>query len=68
MLFIQASEDGKSAVEKFPSAKAVDDIDRLADRLLTAVGPGEHDELGLPPRGGIARMVRNLLDRLTAHR
>lgn len=68
MLFIHASEDGKSAVEKFPSAKAVGDIGRLADRLLTAVGPGEHDKLWAPPRGGIAGMVRALLDRLTARR
>jgi pilus assembly protein CpaE len=60
MLFVQASDAGKSAVERSPSAKAIGDIDRLADRLLAAVGAGEHGR-----RGGIAGSVRNLFDRLT---
>jgi MinD-like ATPase involved in chromosome partitioning or flagellar assembly len=58
-LFFQASDDGKSAVEKSPDAKAVGDIDRLADRLLAALA-GETIGFGRQTRGGI---LRNLFGR-----
>jgi pilus assembly protein CpaE len=62
-LFYQASDAGISAVESAPGDKAVGDIDRLVDRLLTALSSGEHGGLGSQARGGIAGSVRALFGR-----
>lgn len=62
-LFFRASDAGISAVEVSPRNKAVGDVERLADRLLTALSAGEHGGLGNQPRGGIAGSVRALLGR-----
>ena len=64
-LFYQASDAGVSAVENTPDARAVGDIERLADRLLVALSSGEHGGLGQQRRRGIAGSVRAWLDRLT---
>jgi MinD-like ATPase involved in chromosome partitioning or flagellar assembly len=64
-LFYQASDAGVPAVERAPGAKAVGDIDRLADRLLIALNAGEHGGLGNQERGGIASSVRALFGRFT---
>jgi pilus assembly protein CpaE len=62
-LFYKASDAGISAVESSPGDKAIGDIGRLVDRLLTALDAGEHGGLGHRPRGGIAGSVRALFDR-----
>jgi pilus assembly protein CpaE len=64
-LFYQASDTGMSAVESSPGSKAVGDVDRLVDRLLTVLRSGEHGGLGPQSRGGIAGSVRALFDRVT---
>lgn len=62
-LFVQASDEGRAAIERFPKAKAIGDMDRLADRLLEVVRAGEHGQPGHPPREGIAGSVRHLFGR-----
>jgi len=63
LLFVKAADHGRSAVEVFPSAKVVGDLDRLGDQLMRIVNGG-----GEPPsqrrwmRGG----VRSQIDRLTS--
>jgi pilus assembly protein CpaE len=68
LLFVQASEEGKSAAERYPSARAVTDIDRMADRLLALLNDGEFGQLNYESRGGLAGSVRDFLDRLTTQR
>ncbi len=66
MLFVRAADEGKSAVERFPTAKVVGDIDGLAARLLAPVG----SDGGARPRqrtlNSIGISVRGLFGRLTA--
>jgi pilus assembly protein CpaE len=64
-LFYLASDAGVPAIEKAPGAKAVGDVERLAERLLIALEAGEHGGLGNQQRGGIASSVRALFGRLT---
>jgi MinD-like ATPase involved in chromosome partitioning or flagellar assembly len=64
-LFYQASDAGVPAVEKAPGAKAVGDINRLADRLLVSLSAGEHGGLGDQQPMGIAGSVRALFSRWT---
>ncbi len=64
-LFYQASDAGVPAVERAPGAKAVGDINRLADRLLAALDAGEHVGLVQQRRGGIAGSLRALFGRFT---
>ncbi len=64
-LFYRASDAGTSAVESSPGAKAIGDVDRLADRLLASLDAGEHGEHVHRPRAGIAGSVRALFDRMT---
>jgi len=63
MLFVRAADEGKSAVERFPTAKVVGDIDNLADRLLS--GTGSNARPGFSSRNRIAGSFRGLFDRLT---
>jgi pilus assembly protein CpaE len=64
LLFVRASDEGKSAVERFPSAKVVDDIDNLATRLIELSDPNPGTRTGLS-RGRIADSFKGLFDRIT---
>ena len=66
MLFVRAADEGKSAVERFPTAKVVGDIDTLADRLVTGSSSGDGTRAGFGSRSRIAGSFRGFLDRLTA--
>jgi pilus assembly protein CpaE len=39
MLFVRAANEGRSAVERFPKEKVVDDIESLVDRLIATRDP-----------------------------
>lgn len=41
LLFVRASDEGRSAVERFPTSKVVADIDAMAQRLLDGVHQGD---------------------------
>jgi MinD-like ATPase involved in chromosome partitioning or flagellar assembly len=64
MLFVRAADEGKSAVERFPTAKVVGDIDNLADRLISGTDAG-NTRPGFPSRNRITDSFRGLFDRLT---
>ena len=66
MLFVRAADEGKSAVERFPTAKVVGDIDNLADRLLDGGGSGNGTRPGTSSRNRLAGSFKGLFDRLTA--
>ena len=40
MLFVRAANEGRSAVERFPKEKVVQDIENLADRMIETRDPG----------------------------
>jgi pilus assembly protein CpaE len=40
MLFVRAANEGRSAVERFPKEKVIDDIELLADRMIATRDPG----------------------------
>jgi MinD-like ATPase involved in chromosome partitioning or flagellar assembly len=65
MLFVRAADEGKSAVERFPTSRVVGDIDTLADRLLSGVDLGDGARPGFPSRSRIAGSFKGLFDRLT---
>ncbi len=68
MLFVQAANNGHAAVEEYPKAKVVGDIENLADRLIAA-RDGEFRPAASPvprPSRFFVRPVRNLLGRFTA--
>ncbi len=65
MLFVRAADEGKSAVERFPTAKVIGDIGGLADRLL-AGDSGRYRRPGFHLPGRIVSSVRGLFGRLTA--
>jgi MinD-like ATPase involved in chromosome partitioning or flagellar assembly len=63
MLFVKAANGGHSAVEDYPKARVVGDIEALADRLIAMRDDPDH------ARGsfrGFTRPVRDLLGRLTS--
>ncbi|MGA3057900.1 MAG: AAA family ATPase [Candidatus Limnocylindrales bacterium] len=66
LLFVRAADEGKSAVERFPTARVVGDIDGLADRLLAGARSGRVGRQGFPSVSRIAGSFRGLFDRLTA--
>jgi MinD-like ATPase involved in chromosome partitioning or flagellar assembly len=66
LLFVRAADEGKAAVERFPTAKVVRDIDNLADRLLDAANPGSDSRVGTSSRNRIVERFRGFLDRLGA--
>jgi pilus assembly protein CpaE len=39
MLFVRAANEGRSAVERFPKEKVIDDIEQLADRMIATAEP-----------------------------
>ncbi len=40
MLFVRAANEGRSAVERFPKEKVIDDIESLCNRLIATRDPG----------------------------
>jgi MinD-like ATPase involved in chromosome partitioning or flagellar assembly len=66
MLFVRAADEGKSAVERFPTAKVVGDIDCLAERLLAPVGTNSNARPGMRALTSIGGSVRSFMGRLTA--
>jgi MinD-like ATPase involved in chromosome partitioning or flagellar assembly len=65
MLFVRAADEGKSAVERFPTAKVVGDIDVLAERLINAAEPGSTaPRSSYPSRNRITDTFRGLFDRI----
>jgi MinD-like ATPase involved in chromosome partitioning or flagellar assembly len=63
MLFVHAANGGHSAVEEYPKARVVGDIEALADRLIaTRDNPGREES----SFGGFIRHGRDLLGRLTS--
>jgi MinD-like ATPase involved in chromosome partitioning or flagellar assembly len=47
MLFMRAANEGQSAVERYPQAKVVGDIEGLAQRLIESFDPTARTESGL---------------------
>ncbi len=41
MLFVRAANEGRSAVERFPKEKVIDDIELLCERMLQTREPGQ---------------------------
>jgi len=39
MLFVRAANEGRSAVERFPKEKVIDDIEELCDRMIATAEP-----------------------------
>ncbi len=39
MLFVRAANEGRSAVERFPKEKVIEDIESLAQRLIGSATP-----------------------------
>ena len=66
MLFVQAADEGKAAVERFPKAKVVGDIDTLANRLMDSVSPGSGLRTRMSPWQRIAESYRGLFGRIAA--
>lgn len=66
MLFVHAADEGKSAVERSPTAKVIGDIDTLADRLIEGIDQAGSAGSGFPSRARIAGSVRGFFDRFTA--
>ena len=65
MIFVRAADEGKSAVERFPTAKVIGDIGGLADRLLAGdSGRYRRPRFHLP--GRIVGAIRGLFGRRTA--
>jgi MinD-like ATPase involved in chromosome partitioning or flagellar assembly len=65
MLFVQAANTGKTAVEEYPRARVVGDIESLADRLIAMRDAAQRRAEGSPGRG-FGRPMRDLLGRLAA--
>jgi MinD-like ATPase involved in chromosome partitioning or flagellar assembly len=63
LLFVKAADHGRSAVEVFPNAKVVADLDRLGDRLMRLVNGGD---MPSPPRRWMPQGVRRVIERLTS--
>jgi MinD-like ATPase involved in chromosome partitioning or flagellar assembly len=66
MLFVRASDEGKSAVERFPDSKVVGDIETLAERLMNGVEAESDHSADLPSRERVRGSFRGLFERLTA--
>jgi pilus assembly protein CpaE len=65
LLFVRAADEGRSAVERFPTARVVGDLDAMAGRLLdgTTTGAGKSP---FAARRRIVNSVRGFIDRRAA--
>jgi MinD-like ATPase involved in chromosome partitioning or flagellar assembly len=67
MLFVRAADEGKSAVERFPTSKVVGDIDLLAERIMTGANASSSGLLSNLPTGRRLRgRFRGFFERWTA--
>jgi len=65
LLFVKAADEGRSAVERFPTSKVVADLDAMAGRLLEGTTATDRwSGLAAPRR--IAGSVKRFFDRLAA--
>ena len=66
MMFVRAADEGKSAVEKYPSAKVIGDIDGLADRVIAGFSSTAGGKVGVIPHGRFGGSVRGFFGRRPA--
>ncbi len=67
LLFVRASNEGKSAVERFPTAKVVNDIETLADRLIAALNVTiDASKPGVRQRNRLIESFRGFFKRISA--
>ena len=66
MMFVRAADEGRSAVERFPSARVIHDIDGLADRVIAGFAPTASGKVGVAQHGRFAGSVRGLFGRRPA--
>jgi len=64
MLFVRAADEGKSAVERFPTAKVVGDINVLADRLMRNLDEGRNHRRSAFFGRNIVDSFRGLFERI----
>lgn len=65
MLFVKAANGGRSAVEQYPKARVVGDIETLADRLI-AIRDTDTTKAAGASSGRLMGPLRGLLGRLTS--
>jgi MinD-like ATPase involved in chromosome partitioning or flagellar assembly len=66
MLFVRAADEGKSAVERFPTAKVIGDIDALADRLISSAESGSNStQANRPSHNRFTDSFRGFFGRIT---
>ncbi len=65
LLFVRAADEGRSAVERFPTSKVVDDLDAMAGRLLDNVLTTDA-KASFVSRRGLTNSMKGFLDRRTA--
>jgi len=66
LLFVRAADEGKSAVERFPEARVVGDVENLAEKMLETAQTGEDAaRSGLGSHNRIAETLRGFFDRIS---
>jgi pilus assembly protein CpaE len=67
LLFVRASNEGQSAVERFPTAKVVNDIENLADRLIADLNVTiDATKPGVRQRNRLVESFRGFFRRISA--
>jgi cellulose biosynthesis protein BcsQ len=63
LLFVKAADQGRSAVEVFPNARVVADLEKLGEQLIRVANGADATST---PRRWVPGGIRNLIDRLTS--